>query len=259
MDPMSLTPKKSLGQNFLQDGNIARKIVQAFHLSADDHVMEIGPGKGILTGLILPCVKRLTAVEIDSRCVDFLRDRFGSSSNLEILYDDFLKMNLECSEKIRIVGNIPYYLTSPIIFRVMDHRHCVQDLTLLIQKEVAERINAQPRTKSYGILSVMSQAFADVSLLLYVPCTVFSPRPRVESALVRWKFTDSREKNIKNIEFFRHIVRTAFGQRRKMLRNSLQHYSGLSAACAEDFTRRPEQLSVAEWISLSNELYKANL
>ncbi len=244
-----IRPKQSLGQNFLTDPGIALKIVDKFGLLSDDTVLEIGPGQGALTEILLQKVCRLYCVEIDRRCIMLLEEKFP---NITIFHADFIKFHIdriETERKLRIVGNIPYHITSPILFHVLDARDRVQDLTLLIQREVAERTIAPPGCKAYGILSVLSQAVADVKILMQVPRTVFKPRPKIDSSLIRWRFKENHQ--IKDFEFFRKIVRQGFSQRRKMLRNTLSEYVN---KINFDFTQRPEQLSVAQWTTLTNSL-----
>ena len=249
-----LKAKQSLGQNFLVDDNIARKIVACINPQPDDIVVEIGPGHGMITQLLQKKVKKLVAIEIDRRLYEELDATFGKAKNFTLIKKDFLDVDLHefgFNHKIRLVGNIPYNITSPILFRIFDQREMARDLTLLVQKEVGLRMISQPKSKDYGILAVISQAFADVNMLLKVPPTVFQPRPKVDSALVQWNFTPSRAQHIKDERFFRSLVKQAFGLRRKMLRNSLKEYADKTRY---DFTRRPEQLSVEEWIDLANEL-----
>ncbi len=250
-------PKQSLGQNFLIDQNVARNIVNALDLRETDHVLEIGPGLGILTVLIQPTVKSLIAVEIDKNLSVVLKKNLGDRENFTLIETDFLKIDLsEFKDRmpLRIIGNIPYHITSPILFKVLKERQGIRDMTLLIQKEVADRIVASPDCKEYGILSVMSRAYADVEILLRVPRTVFSPSPKVDSALVRWRFTDERSRNIQDEEHFRKIVRQAFGQRRKMLRNSLKDVLPTDRQVSIDLEKRPEHLTIEQWIELANEL-----
>jgi 16S rRNA (adenine1518-N6/adenine1519-N6)-dimethyltransferase len=250
--------KKSLGQNFLIDQNVLHKIVSALQLAAEDVVIEIGPGTGLMTALIQPHVRSLLAVEIDNLLVVGLREKFAACANLEIRHADILKTDLQewiGQRTARIVGNIPYYITTPIIFHVLDQPRHIQDMTLLMQKEVAERIVARPNSKAYGILSVISQACADVQCLLQVPATVFQPRPKVDSALVRWRFTSRLGGTIADHELFRRLVRTAFNQRRKMLRATLKLFP-IAELTGWDFTRRPEDLSVEEWIEFANDIKK---
>jgi len=247
--------KQSLGQNFLVDDNMARKIVDAINPTADDIVVEIGPGKGMITQFLQQRAKKLISVEIDQRLYDGLDIMFKLCENFELVKKDFLQIDLHdfhFDQKIRVVGNIPYNITSPIMFKIFGQRDVVQDLTLLVQKEVGQRVVSQPGGKDYGILAVLSQTIADVRLLFTVPPTVFQPRPKVDSALIQLTFTNERAAKIRNEKFFREIVKKAFGLRRKMLRNSLKDFAEQTSF---DFTRRPEQLSVDEWIELANELF----
>ncbi len=250
-----IKPKQSLGQNFLTDRNIALKIVHSLQLNKEDTVLEIGPGLGVLTKIVQPQVNKLVAVEIDRNLAAGLEEQFAECPNCEIVQNDFLLYNLSAlkQKNIRVIGNIPYNITSPILFKIIDNRSAVKDLTMLIQKEVAQRIVSRPNTKDYGILAVFSQTFAEVRILMHVPCTVFSPKPRVESSLVRWVFTEQLAKDILDIELFKKIVRQAFGKRRKMLRNSLREYFELNADVF-DFTKRPEQLDIKEWIGFANKI-----
>ena len=247
--------KQSLGQNFLVDPNVADKIVDAMNLTEDDIVIEIGPGTGILTERIQPRVKHLYAVEIDQRLTGQLMSRMDHRPNFTMIHMDFLQFPLETLEldrKCIIVGNVPYNITSPIFFKVLQERQFVQKLVMLIQKEVAQRVVSQPYTKDYGILAVMSQTFAQVKLLFNVRPTVFKPKPKVHSSLVQWIFTQERAQKIVDKTLFQNIVRQAFGLRRKMLRKSIKNFLPKNEL-PFDFTRRPEQLSVDEWIWLANE------
>lgn len=257
MQPTRIPAKQSLGQNFLIDQNIAKNIVRAFAPHKDDRVIEIGPGFGVLTAHLQPQVKKLVAVEIDKRLSKGIQNQFAHAKNFHLVQGDFLKQDLfafEPGSRIRLVGNIPYNITSPIFFKAVEAHEKIIDLTLLIQKEVAQRVVAEPHCKDYGILAVFSQVYADVKILLTVPRTVFRPRPKVESALVRWTFTDERIRHIRDLDLFRTIVKQAFGQRRKMLRNSLKEYFSAEHQVSIKTTRRPEQLTVADWIELSNDL-----
>ncbi|MBD3386610.1 ribosomal RNA small subunit methyltransferase A [candidate division KSB1 bacterium] len=250
---MIIKAKQSLGQNFLVDRNTAVRIVDSYDLSTADVVIEIGPGYGVLTNYIAAQVKTLYAVEIDRRFYELLNEKFKNRRNVVLCHEDILKFDLDklAESSLRIVGNIPYHITSQIFFHMLEYRHRITDIILLMQREVADRILAPPHTKTYGIFSVISQAYAEVENLMRVPRTVFSPRPKVESAVVRWRFVEERASAIKNHVFFRKLVRTAFQQRRKMLRNSLQPWIDHTHQYA---TRRPESITVPEWIELSNEL-----
>jgi 16S rRNA (adenine1518-N6/adenine1519-N6)-dimethyltransferase len=248
--------KKSLGQNFLIDPNTLARLVDKLDLAATDTVIEIGPGTGLLTERVQPLVQQLIAVEIDRTLAALLQQKFTGAGHVTIVQADVLKTDLHalCSGcAARIIGNIPYYITTPIIFHVLDSPGAIRDMTLLMQKEVGQRIVAQPNSKEYGILSVFSQAYAHVEFLLTVPATVFRPRPKVDSCLVRWNFTHTHRAQIRDDVLFRKLVRTAFNQRRKMLRATLKGFE-LEKLSDWDLTRRPEDLSVSEWIRLVDEL-----
>ena len=205
-----------------------------------------------------PRGKKTIAVEVDRDLAARLQDDLLEFDNVDIVHKDFLKYDLAsvaATSPLRIIGNIPYHITSPIIFNVLESRAKIRDMVLMMQREVAERIVAPPDCKAYGILSVISQAYADVKILLHIPRTVFQPQPKVDSSLVRWTFTSQRLDTMRDREFFRQVVRRAFGQRRKMLRNSLSDY----VECHRDslpvaLENRPEHLTVKQWIDLANAL-----
>jgi len=220
-----ITPKKSLGQNFLVDRNIAAKIVREFAPGPGDLVVEIGPGEGALTGLLAASPAHVVAIELDHRAVERLRADPGE--RIEVIEADLLTFDLERLaaerkvERLRVIGNIPYYITSPILFHLIDARHAISDAMLMMQKEVAVRLVAPPRTKEYGILAVMAQTYTRVRRLFDVGPRAFHPSPRVTSSVVRFVFADIEA--IAGIEsVHRAIVRAAFSQRRKTLRNSLR-------------------------------------
>ena len=258
-------PKKSLGQNFLRDENIARKIVAAIDPHPDDILVEVGPGKGALTRFLAPSVRKLIAVEIDGRAVTILREMFAGSS-VEVRHQDFLEMDLDqlvgdlpvaSQRRIRIVGNIPYNITSPILFRALDNRARIRDVTIMMQKEVARRLIAPPGTKDYGILAVFCQLFADVRVLFDVSPNAFIPKPKVTSSVVRLGMLDAPRYPLRDEQFFRMMTRAIFGKRRKTLRNSLGSFMGESAfepPLGVDLQRRPEALSVEELVRLGNTL-----
>ena len=254
---MRIKPKQSLGQNFLIDRNVARKIVVLADFSKDDVVVEIGAGQGVLTRLLAARVKQLIAIEIDRHLAARLQDDLLEFDNVDIVHKDFLKYDLAsvaAASPLRIIGNIPYHITSPIIFKVLESAAKIRDMVLMMQWEVAERIVAPPDCKAYGILSVISQAYADVKILLHIPRTVFQPQPKVDSSLVRWTFTSQRLDTMTDREFFRQVVRRAFGQRRKMLRNSLSEYFDACDSLPVAPEKRPEHLTVEQWIDLANAL-----
>jgi 16S rRNA (adenine1518-N6/adenine1519-N6)-dimethyltransferase len=257
---MPFSPKKSLGQNFLIDENIARKIVRFFDPQPDDTVVEVGPGFGVLSKYIIPIGCHYLGVEIDERLVPLLQKEYAAFSSAEIIHADFRKINLaELTKdaKLRLIGNIPYHITSSIIFAAFAHHHILRDMMLTVQKEVADRIVAEAPTggKDYGILSVISQTFAKTEILFTMSKHVFRPKPDVDSAVVRWTFQPPPE-NLPDADFYVRMVKTIFGQRRKTLRRSLATFLGreVSTAVPVDLQRRPETLSVRELIQLANAL-----
>ncbi len=250
-----LPPKKSLGQHFLRDDNLARKIVDSLHLASEDVVVEIGPGQGDLTKFLVRPDSRTVGIEVDPRAVVVLRERFGGG--LRILEQDVLKIRLsvlssQYGQSLSVVGNIPYYITSEILFWLFDQRGCVRHATLMMQVEVARRLVAQPDSKDYGILSVMTQFYTDSRLLFKVSRNSFHPIPRVDSAVVR--FEPKEKLACEHERLFRNVVRRTFGTRRKTLRNGLR-MMGFSEprldALPFDLTRRPQQLTLSEFAQLT--------
>ena len=240
---------------------MARKIVGALAPSSEDTVVEIGPGFGVLTAHTLPLAKRVVGVEIDRHLSASLQQRFGSHDNFELTTGDFLKMDLPSlfapDSKVRVLGNIPYHITSPVIFKVLEVREHVQDMVMMIQREVAERIVASPGCKQYGILSVFSQLHSVPKIAFHVSRNVFNPKPDVDSSVVRWDFSRAPELDIRDHLLLRTVIRASFNQRRKMLRKSLQQLPGFRPKMDKiefDFTRRPEDLSVQEFVDLSNRI-----
>lgn len=266
----SLDPKKSLGQNFLTDPWWIQRIVSAFGLEPQDTVLEIGPGKGVLTAELLKVSGRLLAVEIDQRMVEHLGERFAGATNLEIVHQDFLRFPLGetlAGVPVRIIGNLPYHITSGIIGRVLDEIRAGQadpqaharitSFDIMIQKEVGERICSTHGTKVYGVLSVLAWLLCDVRVLLDVPPKAFFPRPKVTSSVLHFRPLPAPRHRIEDWELFRKIVRAAFNQRRKMLRNSLQAVGDLLPPdwiAGDDpvLERRPEQMSPRDFVELAN-------
>jgi 16S rRNA (adenine1518-N6/adenine1519-N6)-dimethyltransferase len=257
---ISFQPKKSLGQNFLQDENIARKIVAAIKPQAGDVLLEIGPGEGAITKYMTGRVKKLIVVEIDSRAAGKIRESFARH-DVDVLHEDILDTDFHriaehhhC--RIRVVGNIPYNITSQIIFRVMDQRNAIEDATLMMQREVARRLVAAPRSKEYGILSVFCQLYADVKLLFDVSPHAFYPKPRITSSLVHMTLLRSPRYPLADEMFFNRMIHAVFGKRRKTLRNSLSYFMEKVPLLPSTFDlgRRPEELSIRELVDLGNGL-----
>ena len=255
----SFHSKRSLGQNFLIDENIAQKIVQAVDAQPDDILVEIGPGFGALTKYFVEIGNRYYAIEIDERLIPDLQKKFGHLSHFKLIHNDFRKVELAQfagKEKIKLVGNIPYHITSHIVFTAFSQRELLKDITLTVQKEVAERIVADPGGKDYSVISIISQTFAKVRILFSLSHHVFRPRPEINSAVVQWHIQPP-PLEIVDEKFFLTIVKTIFSQRRKTLRRSLKKYLDPTNDSIEkmiDLQRRPETLSIKEIILLANSL-----
>ena len=253
----NVKPKKYLGQHFLNDENIARKIVDSLSLSGYSNVMEIGPGTGVLTkyllNLKLDLKLDLKLVEIDSESVVFLKTKLGIDPSI-ILESDFLKLKLDdvFINKFAIIGNFPYNISTQIIFKALEYKNLVPELIGMFQREVAERICEKKGSKKYGILSVLTQAYYETDYLFSVPPSVFTPPPKVTSAVIRLVRKEQVDINYNEKLFFK-VVKLSFQQRRKTLRNSLKTFN-LSDSLREDaiFDLRPEQLSVEDFISLTD-------
>ncbi|WP_201743880.1 16S rRNA (adenine(1518)-N(6)/adenine(1519)-N(6))-dimethyltransferase RsmA [Hymenobacter busanensis] len=251
-----VAPKKHLGQHFLADLNISRRIAESLRLPEGvRHVLEVGPGMGVLTQFLLERTAdyETTVVEIDRESVAYLKVHFPGLQG-RILEADFLKMDLGKQfdgAPLSVIGNFPYNISSQIYFRILAHRQQVRESVGMIQKEVAERIAAGPGSKTYGILSVLVQAWYDVELLFLVPPHVFIPPPKVQSAVLRLTRNKVEKLDCDEVLFFR-VVKQAFATRRKTLRNCMKMF-GLSAEVTADplFDKRAEQLSVADFVGLT--------
>ncbi|NLO70089.1 MAG: 16S rRNA (adenine(1518)-N(6)/adenine(1519)-N(6))-dimethyltransferase RsmA [Porphyromonadaceae bacterium] len=252
--------KKYLGQHFLKDLGIARRIVESLPLRQAMPVLEVGPGMGVLTQFLLqnPLIS-LTAVEIDTESVVFLQKEFPQ---LNIVEGDFLKIDLRelYADKFCIIGNFPYNISSQIFFKVLEYKSQIPYISCLLQKEVAERIASKPGKKAYGILSVLMQAYYEVEYLFTVSEQVFDPPPKVKSAVVRFTRNEV-EKLDCDEKLFRTVVKTAFNQRRKILRNSLSSLVEKTNPIYENtiYTKRPEQLDVQSFVNITNDIDDAML
>ena len=257
--------KKSLGQHFLKDLSIAQRIAQT---APAGQVLEIGPGMGVLTQYLLQRTEiNLTAIELDHESIEYLTRRKELSrftmdetpwQNLQLIEGDFLRLNLNelyPDTPFAVIGNYPYNISSQIFFRVLDYKDRISVCSGLIQKEVAERLAAKPGNKTYGILSVLLQAWYDIEYLFTVDENVFAHPPKVKSAVIRLTRNDRQYLGCDE-QLFRTVVKTAFNQRRKQMRNSLQQLIGKGHPLLEEniFTRRPEQLSVEEFIDITNKI-----
>lgn len=250
--------KKYLGQHFLEDKNVARRIVESLPIQEKTSVLEIGPGMGILTQFLInqPLID-LVAIEIDHESVIYLHKHFP---DLKVIEGDFLQLDLQkiFPGEFYIIGNFPYNISSQIFFKLLENKDIIPSLTGMVQKEVAKRLAALPGSKIYGILSVLLQAYYKVEYLFTVDENVFQPPPKVKSAVIQ--LTRNENLNIGcNEKLFKTVVKTAFNQRRKTLRNSLRPLVEKNHEIYKNsfFDKRPEQLDVAAFIQLTNQIEKA--
>ena len=249
--------KKHLGQNFLHDLSILRRIVQAAEISSEDTVVEIGPGYGRLTCLLAEKAKRVIAIELDRELYERLRQD-EVDKDIELVHGNALRYPYEDLPEFKVVANIPYYITTPIIFRLIESRGNLISMTLTVQKEVAKRIAAQPDTKDYGVLSIMIQYYAVPELKFIIPKGAFRPVPKVDSAVIHLKIRKSPLVSVKDEKFFFIVVKTAFTQRRKTLGNALKSLSedikDKIVHAGIDPQRRPGTLSIEEFARLADVL-----
>lgn len=248
-------PKKSLGQHFLTDMDVAQRIALTVEEEKGLPILEIGPGMGVLTQFLLEQQHDVTVVELDSESVVYLEENFPQL-NGRIIEADFLKLNLGDmfgGKPFCVIGNYPYNISSQIFFKVLDYKDLVPCCSGMLQKEVAQRIAAPPGSKTYGILSVLLQAWYDIEYLFTVGAEVFNPPPKVQSAVIRLRRNSCTDLGCDE-KLFKNVVKTTFGQRRKTLRNSLKGIVGKDSEMNDDeiLNKRPEQLSVAQFVALTN-------
>lgn len=264
--------KKSLGQNFLIDTNILKRIVDAAHLTASSAVIEIGPGIGALTEQLAKQVGAVVAFEIDQRLIPILQETLAPYPQVKIINQDVLKADVKAiiaqelsgADDIAVVANLPYYVTTPILMKLLEAQLPVRTIVVMIQKEVAERIAAGPNTKSYGSLSIAAQYYAEAETVFTVPKTVFVPQPNVDSAILRLTLRRHPPVEVANEALFFEIVRASFAQRRKTLLNNLSHHFAKKLTKGEteqllldidiDPKRRGESLSMAEFARLTDKM-----
>lgn len=249
---MSVKAKKHLGQHFLTDENIAKKIVDGLSFEGYSNVLEVGPGTGVLTKYLLEKDVQLYLAEIDTESIDYLKENYDKISN-ETFVGDFLKTDFSYlnNEPLAIIGNFPYNISSQILFKIVDHFEQIPEMVGMFQKEVAERTAAVPRTKDYGILSVLIQAYYDVKYLFTVHENVFNPPPKVKSGVIR--LTRNPKNGLEGNEIlFKQIVKAGFNQRRKKLSNALKILNIPEELKTHMFMdKRAEELSVEDFISLT--------
>ena len=269
---------KSLGQNFLTDKNIIDKIIEKSMIGKQDLVIEIGPGIGVLTAAAAEEAGKVIAIEIDRNLIPILKETLSEYDNIEVINKDILKTDLkeileqnkeingQKVERVRIVGNLPYYITTPIIMKILEDRVPADSITIMLQKEVADRIKAGPGSKTYGALSVAVQYYCTVSHVANAPKEIFIPQPKVDSTVIRLDIRKERPVLLHSEEAFFAVVKAGFGQRRKTLLNSLTGVYGLTKdqvaavmiTAGIDPIRRAETLSLEEFAALANTIRPGN-
>lgn len=255
--------RKRFGQNFLQDANIISRIVRAIHPKTDDLMVEIGPGQGAITRELLESLQQLSVIELDRDLIPLLKVNLASQlDKLHIFSADALQFDfaqlIQNGQKLRVVGNLPYNISTPLIFHLLSYRQQLEDMHFMLQYEVVARMAAKPGSKTYGRLSIMSQYYCQVEHLFDVPPECFNPAPKVMSAIVRLKPYRQLPQEADDLPTFEEVVKLAFSQRRKMLRNTLKPL--LSAEqieqLEEDLKLRPEQLDISGFIRISNLIHQ---
>lgn len=269
--------KKSLGQNFLTDTNILHNIVDAADLDRESAAIEIGPGIGALTEQLGRTAGKVVAIEIDQRLLPILAETLAPYPNIEVVHGDVLDLDLHklIAEKlsgykqISVVANLPYYVTTAILMKLLEEKLPLSSIVVMIQKEVADRIAAKPGTKDYGSLSVAAQFYAEAQIAMIVPASVFIPRPNVDSAVIKLTLRDKPAVDVLDEGFFFRLVRASFAQRRKTLLNNLQHnlftkeqkeqIIQVLVQIGIDPARRGETLSLEEFAQLANAFIAASI
>lgn len=259
----SIRAKKSLGQNFLRDPHYLNKIADAAQVGPGDQVLEIGPGLGHLTSVLTQRAQKVLAIEVDDRLIPHLQEEFNSVQNFELLHADALEYDYETLEgRWKVVANLPYYISTPIIQKLIVRREKFSSLTLMLQKEVAGRIASPPGGKEYGYLSVLVQFYTMPRIEFKVPPGAFTPQPKVDSVVITLTLRDRPAVMVRDEDFFFRVIKAAFSQRRKTLRNSLKQLGAskekmdaVLSSTGIDLARRAETLSVEEFGKLSDFLF----
>ena len=256
---------KSLGQNFLVDDSVPRDIVLGAEVDEDDLVIEIGPGVGTLTAQLLNKAKKVVAIELDNDLIPILTQEIGDNPKFTLIHNDALKVNFNEiigeEKSVKLVANLPYYVTTPIIVKLLKENYDFKSLTIMIQKEVAERMNAEPGNKDYGALSLLVQYYCNTSIIRKVPPQCFIPRPKVDSIVIRLDRLQKPKVKVDNEKLFFDIIRSSFNMRRKTLWNGVKNV-GLSKESLElafeeagvDPKRRGETLTIEEFAILSDKI-----
>lgn len=253
-------PRKRFGQHFLHDPHIIRRIIDALEPQPGNRIIEIGPGRGALTGPLLKTVESLEVIEIDRDLARNLEEHYRDTGKLTVHCLDVLRFDFLSGDDrpIRLVGNLPYNISTPLLFHLLNNLSCIEVMIIMLQKEVAERICAGPGSKVYGRLSVNVQACCDVELLFTVGSSAFTPCPKVDSSVIRLQPAGDEAPRISDRQQFQHLVRTCFSRRRKTLRNSLKGLLSAAEIKAEGIAPdiRPEELPVEAFARLANRLYE---
>ncbi|KKE77581.1 16S rRNA (adenine(1518)-N(6)/adenine(1519)-N(6))-dimethyltransferase RsmA [Bacilli bacterium] len=270
LNKYKFTFKKSLGQNFLVDVNILQNIVKHAGIDKDAGAIEIGPGIGALTEQLAIHADKVVAFEIDQRLLPILKDTLGDYSNINLIHQDILEANVKevikenfaPDQKVHVVANLPYYITTPILMKLIQDKLPVSSITVMIQKEVAERMAAEPNTKSYGSLTIALQYYTEAEVVMVVPKTVFMPQPNVDSAILKLNLREKPPVHVQDEDFFFDIIKASFAQRRKTLQNNLKSFfkdkydkdmiTDILLQSGIDAKRRGESLSIEEFAHLAN-------
>lgn len=267
LEQYGVVVRKGLGQHFLIDRNIIHKIVDVARVMADDVVLEVGPGLGEMTAILAGQARKVICVEIDGKLAAILKAKMLPFPNVNVIVEDILKIDFRRfaeaeGQKIKVVANLPYQISTPLLFRLMECRKFFSELTLMVQKEVAERLVSPPGSKEYGPLSLLVQMFSDVAICFHVKPSAFYPRPKVESSVIRIRWKENPPVAVEDEEWFKNVVKKVMGYRRKTLINALK-YSGLGSREATETTlagvgidpqRRPGTLSLEEFVRLAETL-----
>lgn len=278
LNKYNLRANKRYGQNFLIDDNVLEQIVEVANVSENDLIIEIGPGLGNLTEYMIKKAAHLLLVEIDSNMINVLSDRFKEYTNYTIISDDILKVNIADKieeikntksikfDKIKVVANLPYYITTPIIFKLLEENNNIYDITIMVQKEVAERMVAKPKSKDYGVLTLMVDYLSTANIEIIVPNDSFIPAPNVTSAVIQLK--KENKYSVNDEKLFFELVRAAFSQRRKKMVNSLEssRFNNMDKASIESIfnslniglNTRAEELDIEDYIKIIENIKKSS-
>lgn len=254
---------KSLGQNFLTDDTVLEDIVMGADITEDDYVIEIGPGVGTLTKELLKTAKKVTSIELDEKLIPILQEELKDFPNFQLVHKDALKVDYKEligeEQSVKVVANLPYYVTTPIIANLLNGKYNIKSITIMIQKEVGERIDAEPGTKDYGAFSLLAQYYCDTKIIRKVPPSCFIPSPKVDSVVIRLDILEKPRVQVKDEKLFFNVIRQSFNMRRKTLSNAMKNIGLEKEKLKEAFeranidsNRRGETLSISEFANLAN-------